>query len=232
MKKLLILLLCVLPLSASAKKYVLTYKKSPVEIVNNTEADIELIYSRAEAGKIVYSSDEVEPPLRFSMTPNLKLTITKARKNNYKVSTVKIYYDSYITDLTNSGTGDLKAKTLNAPVDLKIINSGTGDVEIKSLNVKSLRLTNSGTGDVDIDAGKVVNLKINNPGTGDVKAKLLSSEAEIANPGTGDVTGVRASSKKMKLSNCGTGKIVVKQHKTGGDVQISSTCDRNIRFVK
>ena len=232
MKKLLLLLLCTLPLSAAAKKYTLQYKISPVEIVNNTEAVVELIYSHADAGKVVYSSDEIEAPLRFSMSPGGSLTITKARKNNYKVSTVKIYYDSYITGITNTGTGDVQAKTFNAPVDLKINNSGTGDVEFKSLNVKTLKINNSGTGDIAIDAGKVVSLKINNSGTGDIKAKLISSEAEISNSGTGDVTGVRTSSKKMSLSNCGTGKIVIKQQKPQGDVKISPQCDRNIRFIK
>ena len=136
MKKLLFLLLCLLPLSGAAKKYTLQYKTSPTGIVNKTEADVELIFSQAEAGKVVYSSDEIEAPLRFSRSPEGTLTITKARKDNYKVSTVKIYYNSHITGITNSGTGDIKAKTFNDPVDLKINNSATGDVEFKSLNVK------------------------------------------------------------------------------------------------
>lgn len=232
MKKLALLLLCLLPLCGSAKKYTLQYKKSPTAIVNKTEADIELIFSHAESGKVVYSSDEIEAPLRFALSPDGTLTVTKARKNNYKVSTVKVYYDSYITEISNSGTGDIQTKAFNAPVDLKINNSGTGDVEFKSLNVKTLKINNSGTGDVDIESGKTVILKISNSGTGDVKAKINSAECDITNPGTGDVTGVRTSSKKMNLSNCGTGKIVIKQQKPQGDIKISPNCDRNIRFVK
>ena len=75
-------------------------------------------------------------------------------------------------------------------------------------------------------------VKINNSGTGDVKAKINSAECEISNSGTGDVTGLRTSSKKMSLSNCGTGKIVIKQQKPQGDIKISPNCDRNIRFIK
>lgn len=232
MKKLILLLLFLLPLCASAKKYSLNYNKGITAIVNKSEADVELIYSPTDVTKVVYSSSEIEAPLRFSMSASGCLTITKARKNNYKVSAVKIYHNSYITSITNSGTGDVSAKQVNAPVDMEIKNSGTGDVDIDRINLKTLTIRNSGTGDVDIDSGKVNRLIINNTGTGDVEAKVKSAECSISNSGTGDVTGVRASYNKMQLSNCGTGKIAIKRQKTSGDLQISSECSRNIRFVK
>lgn len=232
MKKLAFLLLCALPLCVSAKEYKIKLDRALTEVVNSSEADVELIYSPTASGTVVYNSPEVEAPLQITISASGKLFIKTNRKKNYRISTVKVYYNSYIEGITNSGTGDISTKKINAPINLGIVNSGTGDVEINDLNVKQLSIKNSGTGDVDIDSGKTVTLNIQNSGTGDVKAKLTSSESNISNPGTGDITGVRLSSKKMKLSNCGTGKIVIKQQKVAGDVQISSECDRNIRFVK
>ncbi len=231
MKKFLLILLCLLPLSLAAKKYTLKYNKAITEIVNTSEADIELIFSPEKAGNVVYTSSEVEAPLRFTFS-NGTLTVATARKSNYKVSKVKVYYSSYITTITSKGTGDFEANEINAPVDFRINNSGTGDVDIKKINVKSLAIKNSGTGDVDIDGGKTVILTIRNSGTGDVDAKIKSSESEISNSGTGDVTGVRSSSKYMSLSNCGTGKIVINGSQNIGDVKIARNCDRNIRFIK
>lgn len=231
MKKLAFFLLMLLPLAAGAREYTIKTDRAITSVSNSSEADVELIYSPTAAGTITYTSPEATAPLRITVNPMGKLVIETLRKKDYKISNVKVYYSSQISGISNSGTGDIEAKLLNAPVDLTINNSGTGDVDIKELNVKSLKINNSGTGDVDIDAGKSVSVKISNSGTGDVKAKISSAECEISNSGTGDVTGVRSSSKKMKLSNCGTGKIVIKKSKAGGDVEISSTCDRNIRFV-
>ena len=232
MKKLALLLLCLLPFCVSAKEYKVKFDRALTEVVNSSEADVELIYSPTASGTIVYNSPEVEPPLQITVSAAGKLLIKTNRKKNYRVSTVKVYYSSHIAGIINSGTGDISAKKINAPIDLSIVNSGTGDVEIKEVNVKKLSVKNSGTGDVDIDAGKAVILNIQNSGTGDVKAKMTSAESDISNPGTGDVTGVRTSSKKMSLSNCGTGKIVIKQNMPQGDIKISPNCDRNIRFVK
>ncbi len=234
MKKLAFLLLCILPFCVSAKEYKMKFDRALTEVVNSSEADVELIYSPTAAANIVvaYDSPEVEAPLQITVSATGKLFIKTNRKKNYRISTVKVYYNSYIEGITNSGTGDLQAKKINAPINLTIVNSGTGDIEIKEVNVKKLTLKNSGTGDVDFDSGKAVTLNIHNSGTGDVKAKINSAESDISNSGTGDVTGLRSSSKKMKLSNCGTGKIVIKKQKIGGDIQISPNCDRNIRFVK
>lgn len=232
MKKLAFMLLCVLPFCVSAKEYKIKFDRALTEVINSSEADIELIYSPTASGVVVYNSPEVEPPLQITVSAPGKLQIKTNRKKNYRISTVKVYYNSYIEGITNSGTGDVTAKLINAPINLSIVNSGTGDVEIKEVNVKKLSVKNSGTGDVDLDSGKAVVLNILNSGTGDVKAKLKSAESDISNPGTGDITGLHQSSKRMKLSNCGTGKIVIKQHKAACDLQISTSCDRNIRFVK
>lgn len=232
MKKIISLLVALIPLFPGAKNYEIRADRAIQSLVNSSEANVELIFSPTGGNRIVYSSDEIEAPLRINVSYGGTLSIETNRKKNYKISKVKVFYTGKITEIKNSGTGDIKAGKINTPGDLKLLNSGTGDIEISDLNVKKITIVNNGTGDVDIDGGKTIDLNISNCGTGDVKAKIESSKATISNSGTGDITGVRQSTSSMTISNSGVGKIVIKKQSNGGNVDISSNANRNIRFVK
>ncbi|MBD5281835.1 MAG: DUF4097 domain-containing protein [Bacteroides sp.] len=230
MKHLISLLLALLPLALSAKNYEIRPDRAIQAIINSSEANVELIQSPSD--RIVYSSDEIEAPLKIYVKSGGTLIIETKRKNNYKVSKVKVYYSGNITDIKNSGTGDVKANKINTPGILKLYNSGTGDIEISHLNVKKVNIFNSGTGDVEINHGKTIELHIANSGTGDVEAKINSSTASIANSGTGDVTSLPQSSSTMSVANSGVGKVVIKKKSNGGNIAISPKDNRNIRIVR
>lgn len=233
MKKLSMLLFALLPLCLSAKNYEIRTEKVIQSVVNASEADVELIYSPTGGNRVIYSSSEIEAPLKISMSAfGGKLSIETNRKKNYKVSKVKVYYSGKITEITNLGTGDIETGLINTPGLLKLINSGTGDMEVSDVNVKKLQITNSGTGDIEVKGGKTIDLTVLNSGTGDVKAKIKSSTSNISNSGTGDISGVRQSSSSMKISNSGIGKIVIKKQSNGCPVVIAPNADRNIRFIR
>lgn len=231
MKRIISLLLVALPLLMAAKNYEIRADRAITSIDNASEANVELIYAPTGGNRITYSSSEIEMPLKITVSRSGQLTIKTNRKPNYKVSKVKVYYSGHLSEIKNTGTGDIDCGKLNIPGNLKIFNSGTGDVDIQSINGKTLNILNKGTGDVDINGGKVINLTIMNMGTGDVEAKIKSSEATISNSGTGDITGVRQSTNSMVITNSGVGKIVIKKQSKGGVVNISPNASRNIRFI-
>ncbi|MDE6535036.1 MAG: DUF2807 domain-containing protein [Muribaculaceae bacterium] len=232
MKKLISLLIALMPLCLGAKNYEIRAEKSIQSIVNASEADVELIYSTTGGNRIVYSSSEIEAPLKVSVSPFGKLTIDTNRKKSYKVSKVKVYYTGKLNEITNSGTGDIETGLINTPGELKLINSGTGDLEISKVNVKKLRIVNSGTGDIEVKGGKTIDLKVVNSGTGDIEAKVKSSTSDIVNSGTGDISGIRQSTASMKIANTGIGKIAVKKQSNGCQVVIAPNGSRNVSFVR
>lgn len=232
MKKLISLLIALMPLFLGAKNYEFRAEKAFQSIVNSSEADVELIYSTTGGNRIVYSSSEIEAPLKISVSPFGKLTIDTNRKKNYKVSKVKVYFTGKLNEITNSGTGDIETGLINTPGELKLVNSGTGDIEISKVNVKKLRIVNSGTGDIEVKGGKTIDLKVVNSGTGEVDAKIKSSTSDISNSGTGDISGIRQSTSTMKIANSGIGKIAIKKQSNGCPVIIAPNAERNIRFVR
>ncbi len=170
MKHLISLLLALLPLALSAKNYEIRPDRAIQAIINSSEANVELIQSPSD--RIVYSSDEIEAPLKIYVKSGGTLIIETKRKNNYKVSKVKVYYSGNITDIKNSGTGDVKANKINNPGTLKLFNSGTGDIEISHLNVKKINIVNSGTGDIEINHGKTRDIHRENSCTAEVEANI------------------------------------------------------------
>lgn len=231
MKRVISMFLLALPLLVAAKNYEIRADRAITSLVNSSEANVELIFSATGGNRVTYSSSEIEAPLKISVNYSGKLTIETSRKHNYKVSKVKVYYSGHISEIKNTGTGDIDCGKINAPGDLKLYNTGTGDIDITNINVKKLIIVNNGTGDVDIDGGKVIDLNIANNGTGDVEAKVKSSTATISNAGTGDITDVRQSTGSMVISNSGVGKVVIKKQANGGTVDIAPRADRNIRFI-
>lgn len=235
MKKFLILLFALLPLCVSAKEYRLKFQNDIVGVDNSSVADVEMIYSPAQAGTVI--CDRTDNPLDVSVNRGGMVIIKSGGKMSMRkisqIPRVRIYYGKgFISKIINSGTGDVKLREVNSPGELSIVNSGTGDVEINRVKLKKLAITNSGTGDVEIEGGKTVTLRICNSGTGDVKAKVNSSDCEIRNNGTGDVEDVYNATNKMYLENCGCGKIEVLKTRNGCQWTVNAGCNRNIKLKK
>ena len=132
-----------------------------------------------------------------------------------------------LTNLKNSGSGDIEIKDAFKASDLVIGLNGSGDLDA-NLNANNLELRVSGSGDTeltgvrgtfkvsilgsgDLDAEglKLENCYIKNSGSGDMELSGKTNSLDASNMGSGDVNGYNLLTVDAVVTNSGSGDVTL-----------------------
>ena len=189
MKKVLLLMFCVITLTACKTEFgtwnlvpsdnIVTkeYKLSPFEeVAMHCVGNVELIQSDAKDGTV-----ELTAPENF--IEYIKLESTDKRLNisttlrKLKMDGVHIKFKVYTTDLiklTNSGVSRIAMDTLDTD-RLDIKNSGAGSIEINKIIADDISATCSGVGSISMN-GQTINADLTCSGVGSIEAGDLKAK--------------------------------------------------------
>jgi len=121
-------------------------------------------------------------------------------------NTLEVYISvPELSNIKNSGSGDISIKNGFKGTDLYIGISGSGDLEA-DLDALNLQLKVSGSGDSDISGIRGM-LKVTNSGSGDFEAENLKLEdCDISNSGSGDIE-LSGKTNNLKVRMMGSGDL-------------------------